>query len=279
MSSAIRFSTHPDYVKTFDTSALREHFLIQDLLQKDNVRHVYTMHDRMIIMGMVPTTTELALPVLPALTKADYFLERREMGVINIGAEGQVLVDGKSYHLKNLDCLYVGKGARKVSFKSLSEANPAEFYINSLPSHKEYPTEKATQNDANQVALGSKENCNERVIFQYIHEEGIQSCQLVMGFTSLKPGSIWNTFPPHTHYRRMEIYFYFDLPEHQTVMHFMGDPEETRHIVMRNKEAVISPEWSIHSGAGTSSYSFIWSMGGENKAFTDMDAADLNTLK
>lgn len=275
----IRYANGKEYVKTFDTNQLRDHFLIQNLFQKDDIGYTLTMHDRMLVMGIMPSTKELTLPALEEITKASYLLERRELGIINVGGTGKVVVDGEEYSLDNRECLYVGKGKKDIVFSSNKSDYPAEFYVNCLPAHATYPTKKASLSDANQVELGSKENCNERVIYQYIHEDGIDSCQLVMGFTLLKPGSIWNTFPPHTHDRRMEIYFYFDLPDSQVVMHFMGDPEETRHIVMRNKEAVISPEWSIHSGAGTSAYTFIWGMGGENKAFTDMDAADLTKFK
>ncbi len=277
--STIRSANGNEFVKTLDTSQLRDHFLIQDLFKPGRLAYVLTMHDRMLVMGVMPSTEAIQLPALEEITKADYLLERREMGVINVGGPGAVTVDGEVFHLGNRECLYIGKGKKDIVFTSDASDQAAEFYINCLPAHAIYPTKKATTNDANQVLLGSKENCNERVIYQYIHEDGIESCQLVMGFTLLKPGSVWNTFPPHTHVRRMEVYFYFDVPDDQVVMHFMGDPEETRHLVMRNKEAVISPEWSIHSGAGTSAYTFIWGMGGENKAFTDMDAPDLSTLK
>jgi len=274
-----RYGMHPEFVKGMDTESLRKQFLIESLFSPDNINYTYTMHDRMIIMGINPVKKELSLPAYEDHTKADYFLERREMGVINVGAKGTVKVDGESFDLEKLECLYIGKGAKEVVFSSGESSSPAEFYINSVPAHKSYPITKAVLSDANMVSLGTKENCNERVIYQYIHEEGIQSCQLVMGFTELKTGSIWNTFPPHTHERRMEAYFYFDIADDQVIMHFMGDPEETRHIVMRNKQAVISPEWSIHAGAATSNYRFIWGMGGENKAFTDMDAVDMSKIK
>ncbi len=277
--SNIRFGIHPDHARTFDTDQLRKHFLIQDLMTDDAIQHVYSMHDRMITIGIVPKSSALELPALEELTKSGYFLERRELGVINVGGSGTVTADGEAYTLASKESIYIGKGVKKVSFASDNANSPAEFYINSSPAHTSYPTTKASLSDANKVELGSKDNCNERIIYQYIHETGIQSCQLVMGFTELLTGSIWNTFPPHTHYRRMEVYFYFDLPEDQLVMHFMGDPKETRHIAVRNKQAVISPEWSIHSGAGTAAYSFIWGMAGENKAFTDMDGVILNELK
>ncbi|MEQ9378317.1 MAG: 5-dehydro-4-deoxy-D-glucuronate isomerase [Imperialibacter sp.] len=275
----LRYASHPEDVKQLITSALRERFLIPEVMKPGQVTDVYSIHDRMMVIGVVPTTKTLALPAFWEVTKADYFLERRELGIINIGAKGTVSVDGESFDLDNKECLYIGKGKKEVLFSSDHTSVPAEFYVNSCPAHKEYATQKATFADANQVKLGSKENCNERTICQYIHEAGIQSCQLVMGLTILAPGSIWNTFPPHTHNRRMEVYFYFDLPEDQIVMHFMGEPQETRHLAMSNKQAVISPEWSIHAGAGTSNYTFIWSMAGENKAFTDMDGHSLKSIR
>ncbi|MEP4533094.1 MAG: 5-dehydro-4-deoxy-D-glucuronate isomerase [Cyclobacteriaceae bacterium] len=277
--SDIRFGTNPTDFKKYDTEQIRDHFLIPEVMKRDELTAVYSMHDRMITIGAVPASKSLQLPAFNDLTKADYFLERRELGVINVGGIGTVTVDGESFELGNKECLYVGKGKKEISFASKDASAPAEFYINSSPAHKEYPTVKAGLSDATEVNLGSKDNCNERTIFQYIHEDGIQSCQLVMGFTTLATGSIWNTFPPHTHYRRMEVYFYFDMPEDQIVMHFMGDPRQTRHIVMANKQAVISPEWSIHSGAGTAAYSFIWGMAGENKAFTDMDGEKLRDIR
>ncbi|WP_258105616.1 5-dehydro-4-deoxy-D-glucuronate isomerase [Marinoscillum sp. MHG1-6] len=277
--SEIRFGTHPNDVKKYTTEELRAQFLMESVMVPGDITCVYSMHDRMITIGVVPTASAIALPAYEEHTKAEYFLERRELGIINVGGEGTVKVDGESFDIANKECLYIGKGNKEVLFTSKDAAKPAEFFINSCPAHKEYPTVKATEGDANRVDLGAKETCNERTILQYIHEGGIQSCQLVMGYTILHPGSIWNTFPAHTHYRRMEVYFYFDMPEDRLVMHFMGDPNETRHIVMRDKQAVISPEWSIHSGAGTGAYSFIWAMAGENKAFTDMDGIDLKTFK
>jgi 4-deoxy-L-threo-5-hexosulose-uronate ketol-isomerase len=275
----LRYASHPEDVKQLTTSALRDRFLISEVMKPGQVTASYSMHDRMMVIGVVPTIQAITLPTFEELTKVNFFLERRELGVINVGAKGTVTVDGERFELDNKECLYVGKGKKEVMFSSGSSSTPAEFYVNSCPAHKEYPTTKATFADANEVKLGSKENCNERIIYQYIHAGGIQSCQLVMGLTILAPGSIWNTFPPHTHNRRMEVYFYFDLPEDQIVMHFMGEPQETRHLAMSNKQAVISPEWSIHAGAGTSNYTFIWSMAGENKAFTDMDGHQLRSIR
>lgn len=274
-----RYAAHPEDVKQYATERLRKEFLIEKVFANDRITGVYSMYDRMISLGVLPVRTALELPAFEEVTKAGYFLERRELGVINVGAKGCIKVDGETFELDNRDCLYVGKGKKTVVFESTDANNPAEFFVCSTPAHQTYPTKKAVKADANRVELGSKESCNERTIFQYIHEGGIQSCQLVMGFTELAIGSIWNTFPPHTHERRMETYFYFDLPEDQLIMHFMGEPTQTRHLTMRNKQAVISPEWSIHAGAGTAAYSFIWAMGGENKAFTDMDPASFDVLQ
>lgn len=279
MKSEIRFASHPQDVKHYTTAQLREHYLIDKLFVSGEVNMVYSMHDRFITMGIQPAENKIGLPSFEAHTKAAFFLERREMGIINIGGSGKVTVDDEVFDLENKECLYIGKGKQTVTFESGDTADPALFYINSTPAHTVYPTIKGETKDANKVGLGSKENCNERTIYQFIHEDGIQSCQLVMGYTILHVGSIWNTFPPHTHHRRMEVYCYFDMPKDRLVMHFMGEPNETRHIVLRNNQAVISPEWSIHSGAGTSAYSFVWGMGGENKAFTDMDGVALDNIK
>jgi 4-deoxy-L-threo-5-hexosulose-uronate ketol-isomerase len=275
----IRFASHPNDVKHYTTEQLREHFLIGQVFVPGKIAAVYSMYDRMVTAGAMPLDAPLSMPAYADATKAEYFLQRREMGIINVGHTGKVTVDGESFELRFQDCLYIGRGKKEIVFESENTNRPAEFYINSTPAHREFPTVKASVSDANPVELGAKETCNERTIFQYIHEKGIQSCQLVMGFTRLKSGNVWNTFPPHTHTRRMEVYCYFNLPEDQLVMHFMGQPQETRHLVMRNKQAVIAPEWSIHSGAGTSAYSFIWAMGGENQAFTDMDPAGIQNLK
>ena len=273
----IKYAIHPEDAKSYDTSRLRKEFHSDSLMIEDSIKLVYTHYDRFIYGGICPKQKRLALPTYDEL-KSDYFLERRELGVINVGGTGKVTVDGEAYTLENLNVLYVGKGKKEHVFESADPGNPAKFYLNSCPAHKEYPTVKATRKEANRVDLGTPESCNERVIFQFIHEAGIQSCQLVMGYTELKEGSIWNTFPPHTHGRRMEVYFYFDLPENQVVMHFMGHPQETRHLAIKNEEAAVSPPWSIHAGAGTASYKFVWGMAGENKAFTDMDGVPLNEI-
>jgi 4-deoxy-L-threo-5-hexosulose-uronate ketol-isomerase len=274
MSLENRYACSPNEVKTFDTSQLRSNFLISDLMVPGEIKGVHSNYERMITLGAIPVKEEIKLPNFHDFTKQEYFLGRRELGVINVGGEGSISVDGEIFPMNNKDCLYIGLGKKDIVFTSNSESEPAIFYMNSTPAHKEYPTQKAAKSDANPVELGAPETCNERTIFQYIHMNGIKSCQLVMGFTELKTGSIWNTFPPHVHDRRMEVYFYFDLPEDQKVCHLMGKPEETRHIFVKNYEAVISPNWSIHSGAGTSNYTFIWGMGGENMEFTDMDPAN-----
>lgn len=273
-----RYACSPDELKTFDTDQLRSNFLISDFMISGEINGAYSHYERMITLGAIPLSTGINLPNFHDFTKCDNFLDRRELGVINIGGSGSISVEGEIFEMNNKDCLYVGLGKKDIIFSSNSENKPAVFYINSTPAHKEYPTQKVTKSGANPIELGTKETANERTIFQYIHMNGIKSCQLVMGFTELKSGSVWNTFPPHTHDRRMEVYFYFDLPEDQMVCHLMGQPQETRHIFVKNHEAVISPTWSIHSGAGTSNYTFIWGMGGENMEFTDMDPA-INMLR
>ena len=269
-----KYAVHPHDVRHYDTTRLRREFHSANLMVEGAIRLVYTHYDRFIYGGVCPGENPLALSTYDAL-KSDYFLERRELGVINVGGPGKVTVDGKDYTLANLDVLYVGKGAKEVTFASEDVAKGARFYLNSAPAHANYPTTKATKADANRVELGSQETANHRILYQFIHENGIQSCQLVMGYTELLSGNIWNTFPPHTHERRMEVYFYFDMPADQIVVHFMGQPQETRHLIMKNEEAVISPPWSIHAGAGTFCYKFVWGMACENKAFSDMDGVPL----
>ncbi|SHJ03988.1 5-dehydro-4-deoxy-D-glucuronate isomerase [Pseudozobellia thermophila] len=273
----VKYAVHPEDAKQYDTQRIRKEFHSSDLMGEDKVTMVYTHYDRFIYGTAFPKSKSLSLPTYDEL-KADYFLQRRELGIINVGGKGTVSVDGEVFELDNLEALYVGKGSKEVVFASSDGSDAAKFYLNSAPAHKEYPTKKATRSDANVVELGAVETSNERTLYQYIHEDGIQSCQLVMGYTELKKGSVWNTFPPHTHERRMEVYFYFDIPGDNMVMHYMGQPHETRHIAMKNYEAVVSPPWSIHAGSGTSNYRFIWGMAGENKAFTDMDGASLQDV-
>lgn len=274
-----RFASHPNEVKQFDTDRLRKEFHIPILFTPDRLELVLTHEDRLIIGGAAPVRQEVKLETDLKELGVSHFLERRELGAINVGGPGSILVDGTEYELNNKDCLYVGKGAREVTFRSKDAAKPAKFYLNSAPAHKEFPTAKTTLAEAESGALGSIENSNERTIHRFIHENGIQSSQLVMGMTQLKTGNMWNTMPAHVHPRRMEAYMYFDLAEDAVVFHLMGEPSETRHIVMRNEQAVISPSWSIHSGVGTSNYTFIWGMAGDNKAYADMDAVSMKDLK
>ena len=266
----VRYQQSSEAVRNMDTTQLREHFLIQDLMKKNKVTWVYTHYDRVMIGGAKPISQKLLLQSAEEL-KASYFLERRELGIINVGAEGTVTVDGKKYAMESLDCLYIGRGAKKVFLESSSAKQPAIYYMISAPAHHTYPTQLAKLTQAQPTPMGDMENSNERVIYKYIHEKGIKSCQLVMGLTLLKAGSVWNSYPPHTHDRRTEVYFYFDMPANNQVYHFMGLPQETRHLVVSNEEAVISPSWSMHYGCGTSHYSFIWAMAGENQDFADMD--------
>ncbi len=265
-------------MKTMNTEQLRENFLVQNLMQDDTVQLVYSHYDRMIIGGAKPLHKTIPLPLHDEL-KAGYFLERREMGIINVGAKGLVTADGKKYELEKLECLYLGKGTKKVSFAAAGKKDPAVFYLLSAPAHHKYASRKMTKEKASPVHLGDSATSNKRTIYKYIHPDGIKSCQLVMGLTVLEEGSVWNSVPPHTHTRRMEVYFYFDVPDLHRVFHFMGQPQETRHLVMTNHEAVISAPWSMHFGCGTSNYGFIWGMAGENQTFTDMDPAPIKDLK
>jgi 4-deoxy-L-threo-5-hexosulose-uronate ketol-isomerase len=274
----IRFESSRKEVSKMNTDTLRENFLVENIFETNKVRFVYSHYDRVIIGGAVPTTTPLPLPNFDSL-KANYFLERREIGIINIGGDGKITVDGVTYNISKLGCLYIGKGTQEVSFSSIDSSKPAAFYLLSSPAHQTYPTTLFTKENATPVTVGSMETSNHRTIYKYIHMDGIQSCQLVMGLTVLQTGSVWNTMPAHVHDRRMEAYCYFDVPENHRVLHLMGDPDETRHLVVANRQAVISPPWSIHSGCGTSNYSFIWGMAGENKDYTDMDIIPINDLK
>ncbi|WP_299576961.1 5-dehydro-4-deoxy-D-glucuronate isomerase [uncultured Sunxiuqinia sp.] len=273
-----RYAYHPDDFKTYDTEKIRKEFLVEKVMEEDTINLVYSHIERYIVGGAVPVTKALTLGTVDAL-KANYFCERREVGIINVGGTGSVSVDGKEYVLEFKDALYIGKGAKEVVFKSADSEKPARFYFNSAPAHKEFPTKHVTLKDANVLHLGSLETSNERNINQLLINTVVETCQLQMGMTELKPGSVWNTMPAHTHSRRNEVYFYFNVPEDQAVCHFMGQPHETRHLWMKNEQAVISPSWSIHSAAGTSNYIFIWGMAGENLDYTDMDIIKPTELK
>jgi len=273
-----RYAIGPRETAAMNTAELRENFLLENLFVAGDIQLVYTHYDRMMVGGVVPTAAPIALPN-PANLKADFFLQRRELGILNTGAAGTVTVDGTTYELGRQDCLYVGRGAREVVFASQDAAAPARFYLLSTPAHASYPTTRLTQAEATPVTMGALETANQRTIYKYIYSEGIQSCQLVMGLTKLHAGSVWNTMPAHTHDRRMEAYLYFDLPEGQRVLHLMGQPQETRHLWVGEGQAILSPPWSIHSGCGTAGYTFIWGMGGENQEYTDMDPAPIAELR
>jgi len=274
----IRYLADPERFVRMTTKELRETFLVKKLFEPGKLKMLYSDTERAVVAGVVPTKETLELKGGKELA-SDYFAQRREAGVINIAAAGSITVDGQEFKLDKLDSLYIGRGAKEIQFTSKEPKNPAEFYIISYPAHREYPTILIHKAEANKVELGSPEASNERTIYQYIRPGVAESCQLVMGLTILAPGSVWNTFPPHTHARRTEIYFYFDLAEDARVFHMMGPPSETRHLVMKNKEAVLSPSWSIHAGAGSSSYTFIWGMGGENQEFGDMDFVEIEQIK
>ncbi len=274
----IRFQNSPKETSQMNTEQLRENFLVQGIMQLGKIELVYSHFDRLIIGGAVPTTEAISLPNEDEL-KAKFFLERREMGIINVGGKGTVTADGTAYEIDKLECVYLGKGTQEVSFSSASADAPAHFYMLSLPAHHTYPNKMMTKAEAAPVNLGDISTSNKRTIYKYIHNDGIESCQLVMGLTTLEPGSVWNSVLPHTHTRRMEAYFYFDVDAAQRVMHFMGEPQETRHLVVANHEAAISAPWSMHFGVGTASYGFIWGMAGENKEFTDMDPQPIASLK
>jgi len=261
-----------------NTSEIRETFLVENLFKAGKLSLLYTEADRAIVGSAVPGSKELSLSGAKELA-AEYFAQRREIGIINIGSAGQVIVDGNAYPMQNRDGLYIGRGAKKVTFSSKSGNDPAAFYILSYPAHTAYPNMQVTKADAIKVDLGSAEAANKRTIYKYILPEKMKTCQLVMGITELEDGSIWNTMAAHTHERRTEIYMYFDMKKEDVVFHFMGKPDETRHLAVRNRQAVLSPSWSIHAGAGTGSYTFIWAMGGENQAFDDMDFIDMDDIQ
>jgi 4-deoxy-L-threo-5-hexosulose-uronate ketol-isomerase len=273
-----RFEASRNEVSTFTTEQLRDLFLIEHIFSDDHIQLTYTIYDRMIIGGAKPVNKTLSLQN-PDKLKANYFLERREMGIINVGGEGTVTADGESFHIGKLSAVYLGKGTKEVTFSSKSADSPALFYILSSPAHATYPNVKLEKDAVATVTLGTLETSNHRTIYKYIHAEGIQSCQLVMGLTILEPGSIWNTMPSHVHDRRMEAYLYFDVDPAHAVLHLMGEPTATKHMWVHNHQAIISPPWSVHSGAGTKAYSFIWGMAGENKDYTDMDFSEIKDLR
>ena len=278
----IRYSAHPNDVKRYTTEELRREFLIENLYRPDQVVAVYSHVDRMVTLGCMPVKETVSIDKgidVWANFGTRYFLERREVGMFNIGGDGSVTVDGTVYELGYKDCLYITMGAREVLFASRDSARPAKFYRVSAPAHCSYETRLLKLADAAKKPLGDAATSNKRVINQFIHPDVLKTCQLSMGMTVLESGSVWNTMPAHTHERRMEVYMYFEVPEDQAVFHMMGQGQETRHIVMQNEQAVISPSWSIHAGAGTASYTFIWAMGGENQAFDDMDVIPTTQLK
>jgi 4-deoxy-L-threo-5-hexosulose-uronate ketol-isomerase len=272
-----RYAIHPSQYRTFTTSQLRENFLIESIFVKDDISLVYTHYDRLIVGGANPVSKPVTLETIDSL-KAEFFLQRREIGIINVGGKGTISVDGTSYILENKEALYIGRGAKNVVFNPDQSTKPL-YYFNSAPAHTTYPTRKVSLEQAETVEIGSLETSNQRTIRKLLVNSVLETCQVQMGLTELKTGSVWNTMPPHTHDRRMEAYFYFNVAENQTVCHFMGEPQETRHIWMQNHQAVISPPWSIHSGAGTSNYAFIWGMAGENLDYSDMDGVKPSELR
>lgn len=278
----IRYSTGPNDVKRYTTEELRREFLIENLYQPDTVQAVYSHVDRMVVLGILPVKE--SIPIDKGIDVwgnfgTNYFLERREAGVFNLGGPGVITADEESFALGFEDCLYITKGTKSVTFASKDPENPARFYLVSAPAHKACKTTFLSFADANKRPCGAEETANKRVINQFIHPDVLETCQLSMGLTQLAPGSVWNTMPAHTHERRMEVYTYFNIPEGNVVFHMMGQGQETRHIVMQNYDAVISPSWSIHAGCGTAAYTFIWAMGGENQAFDDMDNIAITDMR
>ncbi len=278
----IRYSAHPNDVKRYTTEELRKEFLITGLYQPDTVQAVYSHVDRMVVLGIMPVEKKLSIDDgidVWANFGTSFFLERREAGVFNLGGAGYIECDGQRFDLDFEDCLYISRSTKEVHFASKDASAPARFYVVSAPAHKDCKTTFISIKDANKRPLGSNETANKRVINQFIHPDVLETCQLSMGLTKLEPGNVWNSVPPHTHERRMEVYTYYGLPEDGVMMHFMGQPTQTRHLVMQNYEAVISPSWSMHFGCGTSNYTFIWAMGGENQAFDDMDNFSCTDLR
>ena len=273
-----RYATSPEQVPGMDTAELRRRYLVPGLFVDDEANAVYTHHDRVVLLGAKPVTGPVVLPTFPEI-RSEYFLEHREAGVVNVGGSGTVTVDGTTYDLAHGSCLYLGRGARDVTFASADATTPARFYVVSAPAHTAYPTTLVEAGHGTVRELGDALTSNRRTLNQYIHENGVRSCQVVMGVTTLHPGSMWNTMPAHTHDRRMEAYLYFDLPDDARVVHLLGRPDETRHLVVGNEEAIISPSWSVHSGVGTASYSFVWAMAGENQSFDDMDGFPITDMR
>jgi 4-deoxy-L-threo-5-hexosulose-uronate ketol-isomerase len=278
MKTDLRHSANPVDVKKYNTDELRKAFLIEKIFVADEITLVYSMYDRLIVGGAMPVKKELKLEAVDEL-KAGDFLERREIGIINIGGNADIMAGGETIQLGYKESMYLGKGTKDVVFKSADKNKPAKLYFNSAPAHHAYPSRKITKGEGETVVLGNPESSNHRAVNKLLVNSVLQTCQLQMGMTELKPGSVWNTMPVHTHNRRMEAYFYFEVPEKQGICHFMGEPDETRHIWMKNEEAVLSPSWSIHSAAGTSNYTFIWGMAGENLDYSDMDVRTPDTLK
>ena len=276
----VRQSIHSAHAKTLDTQGLRDEFLVEKVFVADQYTMVYSHIDRIIVGGIMPVAKTVSVGgEVGKQLGVSYFLERRELGVINIGGPGTITVDGQCFEIGHRDALYVGKGAQEVVFASVESSKPAKFYYNCAPAHMTYPTKKVTPADVSPVTLGDNLTSNRRTINKYFFPDVLETCQLSMGLTELDPGNLWNTMPCHTHERRMEVYFYFNMDEDACVFHMMGQPQETRHVVVRNEQAVISPSWSIHAGAGTSNYTFIWAMGGENQAFDDMDGIPTTELR
>lgn len=278
MKFNIRYATSPDDSKTYDTKKLRETYLIEEVFVQDDIVLTYSHFDRIIAGGVCPVASVLSLDA-PNEVASDYFLQRRELGVINIGGPGYIIYDGIHQPMAHKDGLYLGRGVKKIEFGSLDQSNPAKFYVNSCPAHKTYPNKHIPFSITNPRPIGEEKTMNKRIIYQYLHPAILETCQLQMGLTELAMGSSWNTMPCHTHDRRMEVYFYFNLPEQHRVFHLMGKPDETRHIVVANEQAIISPSWSIHAGVATHNYTFIWGMCGENQAYDDMDFIQTKDLK
>lgn len=276
---SIRYAANPKDVKLYDTNRLREDFLIKNLWVANEANMTYSMYDRMIVGGIFPVNEPIQLETINPL-KANFFLERREIGIVNVGGDdGIINVDGESFNLKYKEALYIGAGKKEITFISTNKNNPTKFYFNSTPAHHSFPTRLITQEEMIKVELGSLEDCNHRVINKMIVRDNVETCQLQMGMTELKTGSVWNTMPAHVHDRRMEAYYYFEIPENQTICHFLGEAQETRHLFMHNEQAVLSPEWSIHSAAATHNYTFIWGMGGENLDYGDVDQIEITALR